>query len=102
MKKLKTKASKVFHCETTHIEIGYECITQIGEKKHNEYKIIILYIYLMCCLKWLKLNLDIALSVKLVWINHQYKYQKSKYINEFPYLYIIDEETLQGLMKMKF
>ena len=55
--------------------------------------------YLMCCLKCVNFNPDYALRTKLVWVNHQHKYQKCKYIDVCPCLYSIDEETLQSLMK---
>ena len=54
--------------------------------------------YLMWWLKYLNINPDFAIRAKLVWINHQHKYQKPKFVEVCSCLYEIDEETLIRLI----
>ena len=49
--------------------------------------------------KCLNFNPGFAFRAKLVWINHQHKYKKSKFVDVCPCLNAIDEETLIRLMR---
>ena len=54
--------------------------------------------YILCCLKIPSFNQDRTLRLKLICINHKNRGQDNKYRDVCPFLYGLDEETLEKLL----